>query len=671
MQMSLEGFYRSILFKTLKQCPDLLQDVFPALGDRHPNGHAALSQLDQNTLFRIPQLKAAFQNLTKAKCFPNYRFCFFVDGLDEYAGDSLDHISLAKSLKEMAECDNVKVICSARPHTEFLDTFNDRGGTIYLHDLTRDDIRRFAKAMFMSILKDSRFDNNREEYLEFVGHVVDMADGIFLWARLVVRSLLSGITHSDSPRDLQEGLENTPKDLNGLFRKMLDGIDDAVQNRSDKMLLVAIHNPFEYPLPALAYSWLSDLEDPEFPFNQPFEGYSNENVTKRVQIVRHQVDALARGLLEIKTTPSSTLSVFPYFKYQVEFFHRSVKDYLKEERDRGELQVRQSEIDKFETYCRLKLAEAKFARNFAYCDDKIGLYWSLRPIYSSTFDWLKASGRPLPLNYFEERGRNYGKFSTSFPLPWETGSEYGFIEPASKDISYFHWISSFRLSSAVEYLKRQADLRNSDTDELNILLTASSTNPDLVEFLLNNGSSPNEQVKVEYRTNSDSVPVWMVFLRLMASACLNPDTWSKMPHEYALILEQYLKFGADRDIYFLGYLETSKQRDSRSLPPISLTDYDPSDEELFYVELHQFLELFQPENFDSLQKLLVGSVSHQVWNKTTSFLVGLTPWVSSSPSMRTKYRPVKLDQLRQAKWRVYGVVSKTCELLGPLKYRVY
>jgi cytidylate kinase len=33
MQMSLEGFYRSIIFEILKQCPDLLQDVFPAFDD--------------------------------------------------------------------------------------------------------------------------------------------------------------------------------------------------------------------------------------------------------------------------------------------------------------------------------------------------------------------------------------------------------------------------------------------------------------------------------------------------------------------------------------------------------------------------------------------------------------------------------------------------------------
>jgi hypothetical protein len=141
-----------------------------------------LNYLDQNTPFRISELRNGFQKLIRAERFRNYRFCVFVDSLDEYKGDSVDHNMLAKSLKEMAECEDVKVICSARPYTEFLDTFKSGGRTIDLHDLTRDDIRRFSRASLMSILKDSEFGNSREEVLEFMDRIVNMADGVFLWA---------------------------------------------------------------------------------------------------------------------------------------------------------------------------------------------------------------------------------------------------------------------------------------------------------------------------------------------------------------------------------------------------------------------------------------------------------------------------------------------------------
>jgi hypothetical protein len=700
LQMSLEGFYRAILFKTVKQCPELLQVLFPAVDDCSRKGNSPFSSLDENTPFRISDLKAAFQNLKKTKCFQNYRFCFFIDGLDEYKGDSVDYFAFAKSLKEMAECKDIKMVCTGRPYTEFLDTFSRRRGTIYLHELTRDDIRRFSRASLMSVLQDSGFDENREEYLLLLNNIVDMSNGVFLWARLVVRSLVSGITHSDSPRDLHERLENIPKDLNGLFRRMLDGVDYAVRKRSDKMLLVAIHNPFERPLNALTYSWLSDLDDPDFPFNQPFEGYSDEEIAKRIQIVRRQVDALTKGLLELTADPGPNIL---YFRYRVGFFHRSVRDFLKDNWVGDEFKVRHTEIDKLDTFCRLRLAEARFAKNWAYYNQEFGFHRVLAGPFFATFRWLDRSRYPLPPKYFEEWRNIMEGFQqlisshvpcdemTSCVKLWEatrhitSTHSMGKLVPTKKATNYFHWILNWDISNMDRLLKQQTDLRNADTDELNVLLAASgSPHPELVEFLLSTGSSPHQRVSVTYELNFDGkevefrqVPVWMVFLRMMAGGYLNLESMPYYDHEtrlrrlraLSLTLEQYLKFGADRNVYFLGYLETAevRRRINESLPKRP-KDNQPSAEELFYVELLQFIQLYEPENLNSIKKLLIGSVAHQAWNQTTHLLGRFTPWLSSP---RTKYRPAKLDELREKKWTVYGVVSETCELLGEFSYRIY
>jgi hypothetical protein len=701
LQMSLEGFYRVILFETVKQCPELLQVLFPAVDDCSRKGNSPFSSLDDNTLLRISDLKAAFQNLTKTECFQNYRFCFFIDGLDEYKGDSVDYFAFAKSLKEMAECKDIKMVCTGRPYTEFLDTFNRRRGTVYLHELTRDDIRRFSWANLMPVLQDSALDENREEYLLLLNNIVDMSDGVFLWARLVVRSLVSGITHSDSPRDLHERLENTPKDLNGLFRKMLDEVDHAVRKRSDKTLLVAIHNPFEEPLNALAYSWLSDLDDPDFPFNQPFGGYSDEEIVKRIQVVRRQVDALTKGLLELRTRANQ----YPYFRYHVEFFHRSVRDYLKDNWGGDEFRVGHAEIDKFDTFCRLRLAEARFARNCAYYHQGAGFRFVLGDPFFSTFNWLEKGKYPLPPKYFEEWRNVVEGFqqliSSHVPCDemascvklWE-GTEHitishttSFLVPTNKDTNYFHWILCWDIANMDGFLKQQTDLRNADTDELNVLLAASGNpHPELVEFLLSTGSSPHQRVSVTYRLNSDldgeevmesrKVPVWIVFLRKIAGVYLNLDesvadldleTRMKRLHALSLTLKQYLKFGADRNIYFVGYFESAEEQRNETLG----SGYQPPAEELFSVELLQFVQLYQPENLDSIQNLLIVSVAHQAWSQTAHLLGRFTPWLSPSRPMKTKYRPAKLDELREKKWRVYGVVSETCELLGAFSYRIY
>jgi hypothetical protein len=153
---------------------------------------------------------------------------------------------------------------------------------------------------------------------------------------------------------------------------------------------------------------------------------------------------------------------------------------------------------------------------------------------------------------------------------------------------------------------------------------------------------------------------------------LDLETRTRRLNTLSLTLEQYLKFGADQNIYFLGYLETAAVRRKTDSYKSFSNDYQPSADELFSVELLQFVQLYQPENLDSIEKLLIGGVAHRAWNQTTHLLGRFTPWLSaSSPPMKTKYRPAKLDELREKNWRVYGVVSEMYELLGAFNYRIY
>jgi hypothetical protein len=280
LQMSLEGLYRALLFETLKKCPELIQEVFPDQWDSLD----AEGSGSENIPFRFPVLKAAFESLISRRVFPGHRFCFFIDGLDEYEGDSVEHRELAQSLQVWAKSKDIKVCVSSRPHTQFMNTFSDDLDLrIHLHLLTRGDIRRFCCVAFE---KDVNFSRVCDIYLDLVHKIVDMADGVFIWVFFVIRSLLSGIGYHDSPRVLQEKLNATPKGLNELFDKMLGAIDPVDRKRSDRMLQIATLDVIKYPLNALIYSWIEDLEDPNFPFKLPVQGYSNEEIIKRHEKTR-------------------------------------------------------------------------------------------------------------------------------------------------------------------------------------------------------------------------------------------------------------------------------------------------------------------------------------------------------------------------------------------------
>jgi hypothetical protein len=357
LQMSLKGLYQSLLFETLKQCPELIPKVFPKqweLLENEPEGSAV-----ESNLFRTPRLEEAFQILVTKTCFPLHRFFFCIDGLDEYNGDSIDQRGLAESLQKWAINDGIKICVSSRPHLEFMDTFSDTPSLrIRLHDLTKHDIYVFSRQMFEA---DRNFDRIGK-YLQLVDRVVSMSEGVFLWARLAVRSLLVSIGRYDTDKDLEEKFNAIPKDLDELYDKLLSLLDPIDRRRCERILLLVALNPLRKPLNALAITWLDDLENSEFPLNSynP-EPYSAEEIDRRQQYVQRQISSLSKGLLEITLDEPhhgwDGRNGGNFYSQRVQFFHRTLADYLKSDERLRQLISQFPTLGRDETYLRLSLAE--------------------------------------------------------------------------------------------------------------------------------------------------------------------------------------------------------------------------------------------------------------------------------------------------------------------------
>ena len=87
MQKSQQGLLQTLLFNVLKQCPVLIQDVLPL---RWSNPGAAKEGWSRLELLR------AFKT-QREQPLDSTRFCFFIDGLDEYDGEHTDVIEIIKS----------------------------------------------------------------------------------------------------------------------------------------------------------------------------------------------------------------------------------------------------------------------------------------------------------------------------------------------------------------------------------------------------------------------------------------------------------------------------------------------------------------------------------------------------------------------------------------------
>ncbi|OPB36150.1 hypothetical protein A0O28_0109250 [Trichoderma guizhouense] len=327
LEKSQEGLLRSLLFEILKKCPDLIKFVCE---DRLKALAHEIEQWTREELLETLQ-QLATQDFS-------VRFCFFIDGLDEYDGD---HDDLIETLNTLLSLSDIKICLSSRPWPQFRDAFGkNRKQILRLQDLTRDDIRTYATDKFLGNKIFKQVADTNPEYKNLIEQVVDNAEGVFLWVYLVVKSLLDGIRNRDLLSDLKSRLEGLPQNLEEFFTHMLSQIDKTYKKRSIKAFQIALSAP-EPPLLAF-YSILDNLEERSGQMcGDVSPEIALEEIGKMEDTMKRRLDERCKGLLEISTDQSQQNIVF---RNSVVFLHRSVRDFLntrdmqnmfKEELDKG------------------------------------------------------------------------------------------------------------------------------------------------------------------------------------------------------------------------------------------------------------------------------------------------------------------------------------------------
>lgn len=364
-QRSLAGLYRSLLFQTLSQCPDLTEQVFP-VQFRKMKTFTGDTMVERIQDFDENHIEEAFKLLLSRATPDKYRLCFFIDGLDECDGSLLEHEQLAKMLQSWVTSGAVKLCVSSRPYPEFIRTLAlPRDRQIQLHNLNEPDIRAYC----LNRLENDIDAQKRGEICQrLVENVVGIAKGVFLWVHLVIDILLVGFRQDDPDSILLARLKSLPSDLDKLYTKLREPIEkDRIQKtRSDRMLLLAAKNPSGYNLTAMAFSWLEGqegdqggLNNPDFPPSSGLDPYSAAEISKRLDHVTKQVNGLARGFLQITThsfPPAAQMEIF--FLPRVEFCHRTARDYLLHTKERYRAMLKSfPNFEQSNVYTRIHLAE--------------------------------------------------------------------------------------------------------------------------------------------------------------------------------------------------------------------------------------------------------------------------------------------------------------------------
>ena len=378
MQKSLQGLYRTILHDVLRQCPDLGAYLFPSQWreiQRSIDRREEARDSADAVLFRGKAIQEAFSKLvgSTAGNSPIYCFCFFIDGLDEHrerasngVGDSKDlspgFKNLAKQLLRWNKAAHVKICSTARPHTEFLDPLRrDQATVLHLEDVNQCDIYRHCNNAFK---QDDDIAEMQIPYLHLVSEITWRAEGVFLWAILTVRALVTSLVRGDSEKVQMQKLDAIPPELDSLYQMLLDRVDESDRDRSNQLFLLELNrvgNNYEFIMDVTWISWLVDLTNTNFPASLVLDPALQRHRDRG----RRLLSSLTHGMLSDS-------------RGYVGFCHRTAYDYMKERQASGQLASTILDFEEIDVYGRLILAHHASTHESQYEDfvDEIVDLWS-------------------------------------------------------------------------------------------------------------------------------------------------------------------------------------------------------------------------------------------------------------------------------------------------------
>ncbi|KAK3643211.1 hypothetical protein LTR56_010358 [Elasticomyces elasticus] len=288
------GLLQSLLFQMLRRCPDLIPDVLP---DRWA---ASATSHDHPDPWTRRELLSAFSGVLQHPKLST-RFCFFIDGLDEYEGD---HYTLIQELQELVDTSSIKLCVSSRPWNAFTSAYGhltDR--QLVLQNHSQEGMRAYVQGMLEQDPRFARLSSVDPNAQDLVTEIQERAQGVFLWVFLVVRSLLRGLTEADDIAMLQKRMRQLPTDLERFFQQILDSVDDVYQEYTARTLLIVLEA--HQPLSMLAFWYLDvDLEKPNYLLRLVIRPLADGDVDKARVIVTSRLNKWCRDLLEVNWNPS-------------------------------------------------------------------------------------------------------------------------------------------------------------------------------------------------------------------------------------------------------------------------------------------------------------------------------------------------------------------------------
>ncbi|KAL8389270.1 hypothetical protein RB599_011058 [Gaeumannomyces hyphopodioides] len=298
LQKSPLGLFRSLLHQVLGEAPDVVSDLVKAFDKKSQQmGEAGTKwQWNWNELHDI--FEVSLPNLLKTR-----QVWLFIDALDECGQENaVDLVDKFKSLLQIIPSASRQLrICFTCRHYPVLNL--DGVFEVCPERENGEDISTYVKHQL------SAFSRRTQSTIPQL--ITDRAQGVFMWARLVVKQVLDLEREGKGLVSIETAIRSIPPALDELYLKLIEGME------LDSLKLIQWVCFSATPLETDDVPWAMII-DPNGAYKSLDEcRRSSDFITK--DNLERRINFLSRGLVEI--VPSDGDQV-------VQFIHQSVKDFF-------------------------------------------------------------------------------------------------------------------------------------------------------------------------------------------------------------------------------------------------------------------------------------------------------------------------------------------------------
>ncbi|KAJ5703222.1 hypothetical protein N7488_010770 [Penicillium malachiteum] len=148
----------------------------------------------------MQELSEIFEQITQQNQLDN-KFCFFVDGLDEYNGDESDITQLMETL---SRSENIKMCMSSRPGREYENRLRRSDCSFDIAHFTKGDMRSYIDEHLKASQRWRNLAIHNPVCQEIIHKISSRAGGVWLWVSLVTKDIVKEANRNEDVATLRK-----------------------------------------------------------------------------------------------------------------------------------------------------------------------------------------------------------------------------------------------------------------------------------------------------------------------------------------------------------------------------------------------------------------------------------------------------------------------------------